>query len=433
MNTRTYPHPARAWAMVGLLMIAYVLSYMDRSVFGNLLEPIKAEFELSDTQMGLLGGLAFGIFYGLLGVPLGWLGDRYSRRNIVAAGVAVWSLATALTGLARGFFSLFGTRLMTGAGEATLSPCAMSMISDMFPKHRRGLAVAIYSMAISIGLGVGSIFLGWLIKTAEYMDLSPLRGFGIDTAWRLVFVVLGLPGLIVAALFLLMREPRRQHDSGENPGSIVQTAAYLLRHRQAFFGIFGLGVIMSICTYYSYTWNPVFYVRTYGWNVPEYLRLTGYFVLILGPLSMIASGFLIDILTRKGYDDAPIKVMKLGLLIIVSVFVIYPLMPNYWTAFLVFQISTFGFTMATAAGPTALLAISPARMKAQIMAWYYMIISLIGLTLGPLIVGVLNDHVFHDANMIAKSLFVVALVLVLPTLYLLIRPTEAYRQQVLAQ
>ncbi len=430
MSDNNYPRPLRAWAMVGLLLLAYILSYIDRSVFGNLLEPIKAEFKFSDTQMGLLGGVAFAVFYGFLGVPLGWMGDRFSRRNIVALGVAVWSIATALTGYSRGFLSLFSSRLMTGAGEATLSPCAMSMISDMFPRHKRGRAIAVYSMAISIGLGLGSIFLGWLIRTSARIDLSQLATFGIDKPWRLVFVVVGLPGLVIALMFLLMKEPHRHHDTEENPASIMQTGLYIAKHRAAFFGIFGLGILMSICTNYGYTWNPAFYTRTYGWNVPDYLHYTGISVLAIGPLSMFAAGLLIDALTKKGFADAPVKVMKLGVFIIITVFVIYPLMPTYWSAFLVFQFSTFGFTMATAAGPTALLTISPARMKAQIMAWYYMIISLTGLFIGPLIVGFLNDHVFHDTNMIAKSLLVVALSLVVPTLYLLIRPTKAYKEKV---
>ena len=419
--------------MIGLLLAAYVMSYVDRSVFGVLLQPIKNDFHFTDTQMGLLGGLAFAFFYSLLGIPLGWLGDRFNRRNIVALGVAVWSVATALTGMARGFVGLFSARLLTGAGEATLSPCAMSMISDMFPKQKRGRAIAVYSMAISIGVGLGSIILGWLITTTAKMDFSHLTTYGIDRPWRLVFVLVSIPGLIIALMFLLMKEPARQEGQKKDVASIRQTAHYLVTHRRAFFGVFGLGIIMSICTYYGYTWNPSFYKLTYGWAIPEYLKYTGMTVLVLGPLSMFAAGFLIDYWVGKGHVDAPVRVMKLGLFIIVAVFAVYPLMPTYWSAFIVFQISTFGFTMATAAGPAALLAISSGRMKAQIMAWYYFAISLTGPVIGPWAVGFLNDHLFHDTKMIAKSLFVLAITLILPTLYLLIRPTGAYRQKALAQ
>lgn len=434
MSDKNYPNPARAWAMVGLLLLAYIMSYVDRSVFGVLLGPIKAEFEFSEIQLGLLGGLVFAIFYGTIGVPLGWLADRYSRRNIVIAGVAIWSLATSLTGLARGFASLAFARMMTGAGEATLSPCAMSMISDMFPKHKRGRAIAVYSMAISIGVGLGSLFLAWLIGFANGLDFTMLAQWGIDRPWRLVFVVVGLPGLLISLGFFLLKEPERRNDTsqenGQETANIFQTLVYLFKHRGAFFGIFGLGIIMSICTYYGYTWNPAYYKRTFDWPVTEFLKYTGISVLALGPISMMAAGYFIDVLTKKGRRDAPIWIMKLGLAIIVTVFVIYPLMPTYLSAFIVFQFSTFGFTMATAAGPVALLAISPARMKAQIIAYYYMAISLTGFIIGPLVVGFLNDKVFHDPNMIARSLFYVALSLVIPTIYLLVRSAKPFAAKV---
>ena len=338
-----YPNPLKAWAVVILLLCAYIMSYVDRSIFGILLDPIKADFNFTDTQMGLLGGIAFAIFYGTIGIPLGWLADRYSRRNIVAAGIAVWSIATAITGLARGYGSLFFARMMTGAGEATLSPCAMSMISDMFPKEKRGRAIAVYSSAISIGIGLGSLIIAKLIKYSASLDFTAMSAYGIDKPWRLVFVVVGLPGIIIALLMLLIKEPDRHVQGDDKPASMGQTLAHILGNRGAFFGIFGLGCIMSICTYYSYTWNPAYYTRTFGWPVSEYLKYTGLSILAIGPLSMFAAGYLIDYLTAKGRTDAPIQVMKLGVLIIIPVFVIYPLMPTYQSAFIVFQISTFGF------------------------------------------------------------------------------------------
>jgi len=431
MDKKDYPNPVKAWAVVILLLLAYIMSYVDRSIFGILLDPIKADFQFSDLQMGLLGGIAFAVLYGTMGIPLGWLADRYSRRNIVIVGVAVWSLATAATGLARGFLGLFFSRMMTGAGEATLSPCAMSMISDMFPKHKRGRAIAVYSSAISIGIGLGSLAIAALIKFSHGLDFTAMAAYGIDKPWRFVFVVISLPGLLIALLFLLVREPKRDENyTKAEPADFINVPAHILKHRGAFFGIFGLGCIMSICTYYGYTWNPAYYTRTFAWPVSEYLKYTGLSILAIGPLSMFAAGFLIDMLTKRGRTDAPVLVMKIGLAIIVPVFVIYPMMPTYLSAFIVFQVSTFGFTMATAAGPVALLAISPPRMKAQIMAYYYMVISLTGLFIGPLVVGFLNDKIFRDPDMIAKSLLSVALALIIPTIYFLVRSAKPFAAKV---
>lgn len=426
-NSDQYPHPLRAWVVVILLLLAYIMSYVDRSIFGVLLDPIKEDFHFTDTQMGLLGGLAFAVLYGGFGIPLGWLADRLSRRNIVVIGVAVWSFATAATGIARGFFGLFFARMMTGAGEATLSPCAMSMISDMFPKHIRGRAIAVYSMALSLGVGLGSLLMKALIEYSYTLDFTHMAAYGIDKPWRFVFVAISLPGLLIALAFLFVREPKRAADFVPSTrADFANVPAHIIRHKGAFFGIFGLGIIMSICTNYGYTWNVPFYERTFGWPKTEYLKYTGLSILAIGPASILAAGFLIDQLTKKGRTDAPILVMKIGIAIIVTVFVIYPLMPTYLSAFIVFQFSTLGFTMATAAGPFALLAISPTQMKAQIMAYYYMVISLTGLVIGPWIIGFLNDNVFRDPNMIAKSLFYVGLALIIPTIYLLIRSAKPF-------
>ena len=145
-----YPTSARAWTMVSLLTPAYVVSFVDRYILGLLIDPIKADLGLSDLQMGLLLGPAFGIFYATMGLPLGFLADRSRRTWIVAAGITIWSAATAFSGLAKNFAQMFVARLSVGVGEATLSPCAMSLISDSFPEDRRGKPIAMYSSAISV-------------------------------------------------------------------------------------------------------------------------------------------------------------------------------------------------------------------------------------------------------------------------------------------
>ena len=158
-----YPSTGYAWYTVAILTIAYVFSFIDRYILGLLIEPIKADLGLSDTQIGLLLGLAFAIFYATMGVPIGWLADRQRRTWIVAAGIAVWSAATALSGLARNFTQLFIARLSIGIGEATLSPCALPMISDSFPRARRARAIAVYLMALSLGAGIANLVGGQVI------------------------------------------------------------------------------------------------------------------------------------------------------------------------------------------------------------------------------------------------------------------------------
>ena len=153
MSEQGYPAPRAAWGMVALLTLAYLFSYIDRTVLGLLVQPIKADFALSDAQIGLLLGPAFAVFYATMGLPLGWLVDRKSRTRLIAAGVVIWSLATAASGLARSFTQLFLVRMTVGVGEAVLSPAAFSIIGDSFPPERRARPIAAYSMAITLGSG----------------------------------------------------------------------------------------------------------------------------------------------------------------------------------------------------------------------------------------------------------------------------------------
>ena len=162
-----YPGARYAWYMVILLTVAYVCSFIDRFMLGLLVEPIKADLGFSDTQLGLLLGPAFAIFYATMGLPLGWMADRYRRGWIVAAGIAVWSAATVASGLVKNFFQMFMARMSVGIGEATLSPCAISMISDSFPRERRAKPIAFYSMAVSIGAAIASLFSATVLVWAK--------------------------------------------------------------------------------------------------------------------------------------------------------------------------------------------------------------------------------------------------------------------------
>ena len=169
---------AYGWLTVGLLTVAYIFSFIDRYVLGLLIEPIKADLDLTDTQIGLLLGPAFAIFYATMGLPLGWLADRKNRVKIVAVGIAVWSIATAASGLARNFTHLFIARMSIGVGEATLSPCAMSIISDSFPPEKRSRPIAVYTMALSVGAGFASLLGAGVLTWAKSGGSITLPGVG---------------------------------------------------------------------------------------------------------------------------------------------------------------------------------------------------------------------------------------------------------------
>ena len=394
-----YPSARVGWFLVAMLTIAYVFSFIDRYILGLLIEPIKADLGLTDAQIGWVLGPAFAIFYATMGLPLGWLADRKRRTWIVAAGIFVWSLATAISGLARSFMHLFLARMAVGVGEATLSPSAMSMISDSFPPERRGKPVAVYVAALSIGAGIasliGSAVLTWA-KSAEQITL-PLVGDVLP--WQATFFAVGAPGLLLALVFLFMREPARRPlpaaaaDIGGN--SIGDALGYVLRNLGPFAGFISLACVMTIIAYSQGFLAPVF-ERTWGWPPEKYAFVNAIVLLLAGPGTVFASGALSDKWAQSGRHDAPIQLLVFGYVLMVPTAILPMFMPSAELAFVLLFFNTAGVGIISAMAVTSLLAITPAQIRGQIVALYYMTISLAGLFLGPTTVGYLSTNVFGE-------------------------------------
>ena len=189
-----WPPATRAWSTVGLFCIAAILSYTDRQILGLLVDPIRADLEISDTDVGVLQGVAFAIIYSVAGLPLGRLADIFQRRRVILTGVALWSVGTILCGYASSFWMLFAGRLIVGIGEAALAPAAMSMIADMFPTERRGTAIGLFAMGMVIGGGAAISIGGVLLELAVDHRFAGIPMVGALAPWREVLVLLGLAG-----------------------------------------------------------------------------------------------------------------------------------------------------------------------------------------------------------------------------------------------
>ena len=399
--TASYPKAAYAWYMVILLTLAYICSFIDRYILGLLVEPIKADLGLSDTQLGLLLGPAFAIFYATMGLPLGWLADRKRRSWIVAAGVAVWSAATIASGMARNFFQMFLARMTVGIGEAALGPCAISMISDSFPKERRAKPIAFYSMSLSIGAAIASLFSASVLVWAQSVDQLVLPLLGEVAAWQFTFVVVGLPGLGLALLFLALREPPRQElgaTAEVGNANLLDTLKYVLTRWQVFGSFLTIFCLMTIIAY-SQGWGAALFMRTWGWEASRYALVNGLILLAVGPLTVNISGWWCDRWYNRGARDAALRIAIIGAFIMVVTGIVAPLMPNGNLAMAMFGLNSIGLAMTTATGLTALLNMTPGEIRAQTVAFYYMVISLAGLLLGPTTVGVLTDQFFGEAGL----------------------------------
>ena len=411
-----FPAPAYGWYVVVVLTVAYIFSFLDRQILALLIEPIRQDLDLSDFQISLLLGLAFAIFYTLLGIPIGRLADRKSRRTIIAVGITIWCLMTAACGLTRNFTQLFLARIGVGVGEATLNPSAFSLISDYFPRSRRGRAISFYNMGVSLGAGVAMVVGSQIIAFAFEAPQITLPVIGELFAWQLVFILVGLPGLLIAALMVTVREPARRDkiritsESGETSEevSIRQTIRFLLQ-RWRTFGTHFLGMsVVTILGYGFLFWIPTMFVRTWGWTIPDVGLAYGIVVLIAGPVGVNLGGWLADRLYAKGYRDGHMRMTLFGAILLVVASALTPLMPTPELAIAMLIPATIGAAVPTATAAAALMMIVPNQLRAQTTAIYYFVINVLGLTIGSSAIALVTDFVFEDDKALRYSITIVA-------------------------
>ena len=389
-NKAPYPRPAIAWYMVVLLTLSYFISYIDRTVIGLLVGPIQADLGVSDGQMGVLMGPAFGIFYAVMGLPLGWLADRTRRVSIVSCAITLWSAATAFCGLASSYLHLFLLRMSVGVGEAALSPCTMSMIADSFPKEKRGKAIAVYSMALSLGTATAYYAIGALLAALRGVEVLNWPLIGAIKPWQAVFIIVGVPGLLLALAMLTVREPLRRDVKEGASTAPWHMLGHFFSHWKTYV-TFLLPFCLMTTVAYTHLWMPEVFKRTWGMEIPDFAKTKAIVTLVCAPATVFAAGALSDYLVRRGRDNAPLLIAVIGTFIFVPTGILIGLMPGTTSAFLVLGVSLMGIATTTATGLTALLMITPPQFRGQISAVYYMAISITGFTLGPSTVGWLSD------------------------------------------
>lgn len=402
------------WYVVGVLMLAYVCSFIDRQILALMVGPIRRDLDISDTQMSLLMGLSFALFYSFLGLPIGRLADRSNRRNIIAAGIAVWSLMTALCGVARNYGQLFLARVGVGVGEAALSPPAYSLIADWFPKERLGTAIGVYSLGIYLGSGLAMMLGGWITGQVSGDQSWTVPLIGEMRPWQLVFVIIGLPGLLLALWVRTLVEPTRgatsaAHSVNGQPVSLAQVGGYVRRHAGAFLG-HNLGFAFIALVNYAWAyWVPTWLQRVHGLSIQHVGLVYGLWTATFGVAGVVVGGWLGDRLVRRGYPDAKIRVGLIGIggeLVSGLLFLFAPTDVVMWAIIPSTFFASFGFGAAAA----AIQEISPVPMRAQTSAIYLFSINLIGQTLGPFAVASLTDGVFQDDMLIGQSILWVTVV-----------------------
>lgn len=400
-----WPPAKMAWYVAFVLMLANTLAFVDRQALALLVEPIKNDLHVSDTAMSLLYGLSFTLFYVIIGIPVARLADRSNRRNIIAVAIFVWSMATSLCGLARTFSWLFAARIVVGAGEGGLTPSAHSLLSDYFPRHRLAAAMGVYQMGIYIG-GAAALLIGGLISTSVPPTSSiALPLLGEIKGWQLIFLVLGIPGILIAALMLTVVEPaRRGVSSAQTSVPLPQFFAHVGKHKSAYFGIgIGFGLMILVGNGVQ-VWIPSFFERKFGWTTAEIGAIYGLVFFFCGTSGTLAGGFFASFLGKRGVQHANLVAAMIGFVVLIPVTVGFPMMPTGASALAVIGIMNFFAGFNFGGGLAALQDLTPNRMRALVAAGYMLTINLLGAAGGPTVIALITDFVFHDPQRLPEAI-----------------------------
>lgn len=421
-----------AWYVVVVLLFAQTFSFLDRMIMGLLVGPIRESFQISDTQYSLLAGLAFSLFYAVAGLPLARIADSKSRRNLIAAGIAVWSMMTALCSLANGFWSLFLARMGVGVGEATLAPGAYSMITDYFPKTILGRALSVYMIGVTLGSGFAYMLGGFVVDYVEHMDPVVLPLLGAIQGWQLTFLIVGLPGLGMSLLMLFtVREPPRKGVSTTDADSIAfkDVVAYLWQRRGAYGGlIFGVAIFIMV-VYALNLWGPTYFIRTFDYSRAQAGWTFGLIMIGAGTCGLLVAGSLADAWMQRGVRDAYVRTIILSIVGITPCVVALGFVTNDLAGIVFMSLAVFFSAFQGGISGGTLQLMTPNRMRGQVIAVYQLVANLIGLGLGPTVVAATTDYVFGYDEAIGKSIALSGAILCPLGVLLLWRSLPAIRHQ----
>lgn len=408
-----------AWYVVLLLMGANALSFIDRLLIGLLIEPIKADLGLSDLQIGLLAGPVFAVVFVSAGLLMGWIADRWNRRNLILVGMAIWVLATMAGGLVGSFSGLLVARALLALGESVLNPAAVSLIADQVPISHRARALGVYSAGVYFGSALAMLLGGAVLR--RIVEAGPLTFPVVETMqpWQLTFVVVAAPGLLLLLLVARIREPERAPALPAVPDVASQRWGLHVLLLTGF-------AVMAIVTYGLATWVPSMFVRTWGWR-PEQVGLAyGLILLGCGPLAMLGGGTISDRLQARGHTSAPLDIaMGCTALLIVAAWMLMRAVTAS-DALIALALVTVLLGATVALLPTVMLAVTPASCRGRVVAGSTLAITLVGLGIGPPLIAFLGGLDVEHADPLRWSLAAAALVAASASLLLLAIARNAF-------
>jgi MFS family permease len=411
-DTWSWRSTGYAWWVVIVLALGLTLSLMDRLIIALMIGPIKRDLSLSDTDISLLQGLAFTLLYVLAGLPLGRLADRSSRRGLAALSIMTWSVMTAVCGLTSSFSQLFVARLGVGVGEAGLSPAAISLVSDYFPKHQRARPLAFLSIGTAAGAGLALMFGGAMVHAIGASERMVLPFVGAVQGWQAVFLVLGAFGVLFGGIFYTVREPKRRERAAVQEASVGDVLRFLWR-RKGFFATQFLGSSCAVLTLIAFhSWVPTLFIRRFHWNTAEAGMAYGGCVALAGISGIVLGGWAAERGGRRGDLSAPLSVATLAALGAALPMAAATLLPGPWWVVAALFVGMTLLVIPAALTPAVLQSVCPNEIRGQVFSAYLLVMSTFGYALGPLSVAWITDHVLHAENRLHLSLALVAAIAV---------------------
>jgi len=401
-----YPSLTTASYLLSLLFIAYIFSFIDRSILALLVGPIRDDFGITDFEFSLIQGAAFSLLYTVAGLPLGRLADRYSRKLIVSGSVFFWSAATCACGMTKNFTQLFVARMAVGAGEAGLSPPAYSLILDSFRPRHVAYAMSFYKLGVKVGAGIAFVIGGILYDYWAGVGNISVPLMGEIKPWQMTLISVGAPGALLSLLLLTVNEPpRKDLVNKEGEGVPIKVVFRFMWQRKGVYIALFLGAsMMAMAGYGTSAWYPEFFFRNYGMSKSEAGVTYGTIVLVAGSVGVMLGAWLARQLEERGYTDAYVRAIFLTSMVGAPLMSIAPLTHDpTWNVILLWPgVIIAGSYLGVLA--VAMVVITPNEMRGQVTAIYLFVTNILGMAVGTSVLAAFTDFLFQDDALLHYSI-----------------------------
>lgn len=412
------------WYVVFVLCVCGVVAFIDRQIINLLVEDIKADLLVSDTQISLLQGFAFAVFYAFVAIPLGRIADSTNRRMLITAGICAWTVAAISCGLAQTYGQLFFARMMVGVGEAVLTPAGFSLLADLFRPRRLARPISVFTASSFFGSGIALMVGGYIVNALQASDGISLPLLGPLHLWQAVFILGALPGIPAAIWFFLsVREPPRRSAPASSQSTqayrrgFYEAVRYIVDNRRLFLAVYVGISFLAAAQFALGAWIPAFFIRTHGWSAGDIGYAQGFVFLVCATIGVVGGGWLTDAMQARGYRDANLRTAAFGALLALPFAVAIPLASDPLVAVACLAPAVMFGAIPFGGGVAVLPMVSPPQFRGQLVAIYLLVANILGQAGGPWLVAQFTDRVFADEADVGWSLMIaVPLLLVVGSL-----------------